>query len=199
MKIIAFEGLDGSGKSVQTKRLYNYLSDKGFRVAYDGFHRYGTKTGKLIHAWLKGEYTVSQKTIELIMSADKQQYQDHIQWLKSFGYDYLILDRYKTSQLVYGKASGSDTDWLMSISKHCVEPDIEVFIDIDVDTSMDRSGRTDRYEKDREFLELVRGNYWSYFINHTGIFVDGHQTEYKVFESIIEGLEMVDLNLKGSN
>lgn len=164
MKIIGIEGLDKSGKHTVSKAITQYLKNKGFKVQHSEFHRYDTPTGKLIMDWLTNEWDVSQHTIELIMAADKQAQQEWIQSLENEGYDYLILDRYTRSQIVYGIVNGMDKMWLSEIQNYLRKPDMELYIDIPADVSMQRKGKhnngeNDRYESDKEMLERVRSLY----------------------------------------
>lgn len=169
MEIIAFEGLDKSGKFSGSEALKDYLISKGKKVAKGEFHNYDSPTGKLIMDWLTGKYDVSQKTIELIMAADKQAQQQWIEQLEREEYDYLILDRYVHSQYAYGQASGSDPKWLNELLTNIYQPDTVILLDIDAETSMARKGKhndgeNDRYESDKELLTKVR-NYYRYVYN----------------------------------
>lgn len=164
MKIIAIEGLDKSGKHTQTKLLTEYLKTLGYKVVQSEFHRYDTPTGQLIMKWLKKEWNVDQKTIELIMSADKQAQQQWFNQLEEEDVDFLILDRYTTSQQVYAEANGIDPNWTNELQKYMRKPDIEIFIDIPAEESMRRKGKhnngeNDRYESDLELLNCVRQLY----------------------------------------
>lgn len=162
MKIIAFEGLDKSGKHSQSERLKANLEGLGFKVAKSEFHRYDTPTGQLIQKWLYGEYDVDQTTIELIMAADKYAQVPWINSLRKEGYDFLILDRYYTSQIVYGKASGGDVDWIDGLVGDLPATNLEFFLDISPEESMRRKGKhgdNDRYESDLELLKKVRAGY----------------------------------------
>lgn len=165
MKIIAIEGLDKSGKHTQTKLLKERLEADGYKVAQSEFHRYDTPTGKLIQQWLYGEYQVSQQTIELIMAADKYAQQDWMRSLEKEGYDFLLLDRYYVSQLVYGKASGGNVGWIEEVIGDLLATDMDIFIDIPAQESMMRKGKhgdNDKYESDIALLDKVRSLYKEY-------------------------------------
>lgn len=165
MKIIAIEGLDKSGKHTQTKLLKERLEVDGYKVAQSEFHRYDTPTGKLIQQWLYGEYQVSQQTIELIMAADKYAQQDWMRSLEKEGYDFLLLDRYYISQLVYGKASGGNVGWIEEVIGDLLATDMDIFIDIPAQESMMRKGKhgdNDKYESDIALLDKVRSLYKEY-------------------------------------
>lgn len=164
MKIIAFEGLDKSGKATQSKMLAERLIEDGYSVVKSEFHNYSSPTGALIMDWLAGRWDVTQHTIELIMAADKQAQQEWFIELENQGTDVLILDRYTGSQTAYASANGVDLLWTLTLQDYMRKPDHTVLIDIPAEISMARKGKhndgkNDRYESDRELLSRVRTIY----------------------------------------
>lgn len=150
---------DKSGKYSQSELLKKNLEGLGYKVAKSEFHRYDTPTGQLIQKWLYGEYDVDQTTIELIMAADKYAQVPWINSLRKEGYDFLILDRYYTSQIVYGRASGGDVDWIDGLIGDLPAYHLQFFLDISPEESMRRKGKhgeNDRYESDLTLLKNVR-------------------------------------------
>ena len=56
-KLIVFEGIDGSGKGTQTKKLFNFLKDKGIKTELFEFPFYSeTFFGKEVGNYLNGEF-----------------------------------------------------------------------------------------------------------------------------------------------
>lgn len=166
MKVIAFEGLDKSGKKTQSDLLVAFLRSLGYKVHKTEFHRYDTPTGKLVRQYLYGEYKVDDLTIELIMSADKHAQQTHFKELKQNGVDFLVIDRYIGSQLCYARAKGVDSQFSYQLQKFLIKPDLEIMYDILPETSISRRGEhgeNDRYERSIELLTSVRKEYLNYF------------------------------------
>ncbi len=164
MKIITIEGIDKAGKHSQCKLLTERLQSEGYKVIQSEFHRYDTPTGQMIQDWLIKKWNVDQLTIELIMAADKQSQQRWFEELEDDGYDFLILDRYILSQIVYGTSTGTYKPWLKDLQLHMRKPDIDIIIDIPAKVSMTRKGKhndgqNDRYEEDFELLDKVRNHY----------------------------------------
>lgn len=203
MIIISLEGLDKAGKWSQSELLKEYLEDQGYKVIKSEFHRYDTPTGELIMKFLRKEWDVDQKTIELIMAADKQAQQNWFQELEQQGVDYLILDRYLASHQAYAVANGVDLDWILQLQKYSRKPDIEIYIDIDPEESMRRKGKhnngqNDRYESNLRLLTKVREFYWrrrseSFGYESEWIFVDGKRSIEEIHQEIVQKLHRCSL------
>lgn len=162
MKIIAFEGLDKSGKYTQMNALADRLWSEGFRVETLSFHDYDSPTGKLIKKWLYKEYDVSMLAINYIMASDKLAYLDKMEAWEKEGVDYLLIDRYLLSQIVYPTCMGLGRAVAEDIAKYIPEPDYTIMVDISVKTSISRKGKhgdNDRIEEDYILNERVRGEY----------------------------------------
>lgn len=190
MLIVAFEGLDKSGKNTQTKKIVEYLQSIGCNVETTSFHRYDTPTGALIRKFLDGEYNVNQFAIEQIMTADKYAQLDWINSLRA-DTDVLILDRYITSQIVYSYSNGIDVSYSTELLKYMPEPDYQFYLDITAEESMSRKGEhgdNDKYESNLELLTNVRENYLKVMRleveQNKGAILDGSLVEDTIHEDI---------------
>jgi dTMP kinase len=55
-KLIAIEGIDGSGKRTQVELLASTLTNRGYSVFSTGFPQYGSVFGKLVGQFLNGDF-----------------------------------------------------------------------------------------------------------------------------------------------
>lgn len=96
---IVFEGIDGAGKTTQTKLLMNRLKRSGKKVAFIHFPQYQTKSGGLIENYLQGMYgKIGPYQASVFYAADRFDGGFHIRtWLKK-GY-VVVADRYFASNI----------------------------------------------------------------------------------------------------
>jgi dTMP kinase len=157
--LIAFEGLDQSGKQTQAEMLRDHLKTAGHRVRLLSFPDYGTSIGEEIARALQGERDYGPDVMQLLYVANRYERKDEIlRWLD--GGLILICDRYRASSVAYGDAMGLDPEWLTGMQKFLPEPDITVLLDIPPETSAKRkTSDRDKYERDLQMLGRVRDSY----------------------------------------
>ena len=102
-KIIALEGIDGSGKGLQYKRLCDNLTKKGYRIGKMDFPSYDEFFGKEIGRLLSGDDKATAANLD-IKSMSLWYAMDR---MAAFGkidlsaYDYILLNRSTLSNAVY--------------------------------------------------------------------------------------------------
>ncbi|WP_186381054.1 dTMP kinase [Paenibacillus xylanexedens] len=195
MKIIAFEGLDASGKATQTKMLVEGLRGRGFSVVSESFPRYEEPIGKLIQSWLKGEVNLTPEAAHMLYEADRQDFMQALEQYEDAGFDYLIIDRYTLSNLAFGMARGIDLGWLSSLQEQVRKPDTTIILDVAPYESFNRRPeRRDRNETDAKLLHRSRGAYDFLSRNAADhpnlVLLDASGTKQDVHEAI---LELIDL------
>jgi dTMP kinase len=157
--LIAFEGLDQSGKETQAKALGERLEREGRRVRSLSFPEYGTPIGREIREALDGAREFTSDVMQLLYVANRLEFKPRIErWLADG--DIVVCDRYCASSIAYGEAQGLDPDWLTEIQRYLPTATVTVLLDIAPETAVRRksSGR-DRYERDLELLARVRRSY----------------------------------------
>jgi len=157
--LIAFEGLDQSGKETQAKLIRQRLEDQGHRCRLLSFPDSATPIGGEIGRALHGEREYAPDVMQLLFVANRYEYRTRIaDWLAAGGV--VICDRYVASSIAYGEGHGLDPVWLAEIQRFLPQPDLTVFLDIVPETALRRkSAGRDRYERDLALLLRVRASY----------------------------------------
>src|ERR671914_391901 len=157
--LIAFEGLDQSGKETQAQQLRERLRASGRKVRLISFPDYGTSIGEEIARALQGEREYGHDVMQLLFVANRHERREAIlEWIN--GGLILLCDRYRASSIAYGEAQGLDAAWLEDIQRFLPAPDFTIFIDIAPETAAKRKAHDrDRYERDSSLLHRVRQSY----------------------------------------
>src|SRR5436305_9633514 len=114
--LIAFEGLDQSGKQTQAERLRDRLKLEGRKSRVVSFPDYGTSIGEEIARALAGEREYEADVMQLLYVANRYERKaDLTRWLE--GGLVLVCDRYAASSVAYGEAFGLDPAWLIEMQR----------------------------------------------------------------------------------
>ena len=157
--LIAFEGLDQSGKQTQAALLRDRLTTKGRASRLLSFPDYATVIGAEIGRALRGERPYGPDVMQLLYVANRYERKQEIVNASKAG-TILVCDRYLASSVAYGEAQGLDAAWLLQIQKYLPQPDVTILLDIPPDVSARRkSADRDKYERDLALLGRVRESY----------------------------------------
>ena len=157
--LIAFEGLDQSGKQTQAERLRDVLVKEQRLVRLLSFPAYETAIGEEIGRALRGLREYSSEVMQLLYVANRYEHKTLIDTERTRG-TILVCDRYLASSVEYGEAQGLDAGWLMDMQKHLPQPDLTFLLDIAPEISARRKTQDrDRYERDLALLGRVRESY----------------------------------------
>ncbi|MCX6278081.1 MAG: dTMP kinase [Bacteroidetes bacterium] len=149
---IAFEGIDGSGKSTQVKLLSDNLKKAGHKV-YSTFEPTDGPIGSVIRNIFNNRIEADHRTIAGLFVADRL---DHLLnktngILKKLQEGYTVItDRYYFSSYAYHGVH-MPMDWVIeanSMSADLLRPDLNIYIDISPEISMNR------LSKGRSSMEL---------------------------------------------
>ena len=162
---ITFEGADGCGKTTQIELLNKYLQENGFQtlVTRDpGAKGLGVKLREILLNY-NGE--VSPNCESFLFLADRAQHVDCV--IKPALNDGVIVlcDRHTDSTVAYqGYGRKLDIEQIKKLNEIAVnglKPDLTIVFDIDIETSMQRVGKTkDRMESaGMDFFNRVRNGY----------------------------------------
>ena len=157
--LIAFEGMDQSGKQTQAERLSERLVAAGGRVQLLSFPDYRTPIGVEIGRALRGERDFGPDVMQLLYVANRHEWKPAIDAALASGVT-VVCDRYTASSVAYGEAHGLDPAWLREIQSHLPHADLTVLLDIAPDASAKRKvADRDKFERDLELLRRVRESY----------------------------------------
>ena len=157
--IIAFEGLDQSGKQTQAERLRDWLKQEGHKARLVSFPDYGTSIGEEIARALQGERDYGPDVMQLLYVANRYERKPDLgRWLD--GGLMLVCDRYVASTIAYGEAQGLDAAWLGDVQKFLPKASLTIMLDIAPETAVQRKAvDRDRYERDLAMQARVRESY----------------------------------------
>jgi len=157
--LIAFEGLDQSGKQTQTERLRDGLVEAGRQVRLLSFPAYETPIGTEIRRALEGTREWGADVMQLLYIANRYEARPLIERELAHG-TILVCDRYMASSIAYGESQGLDASWLRDVQRHLPQPDLTFLLDIAPDVSARRKAADrDKYERDLALLARVRESY----------------------------------------
>ncbi|CAD7926198.1 unnamed protein product [Amoebophrya sp. A120] len=157
-----FEGLDRSGKSTQSERLFEYLRESGRAVKKLQFPNRTTTIGGLINSYLQSKSELSDEAIHLLFSANRWETSVEIEKDLAAGTT-IVCDRYAFSGVAYTAAKGKKSlSWCKAPDVGLPEPDCVFFLQVDPETAKQRSDfGEERYEK-AEFQQKVGAQFASF-------------------------------------
>ncbi len=184
---ISFEGIDGSGKSTQAKRLCKYIESLGKEcvlVREPG----GTPEGERIRRILldKSSDLTPEAEFFLFLASRSILTQRIIIPSLKLG-KFVIADRFADSSLAYqGYGRGLDISFVKygnNVATKGLKPDVIFYIDIPVELAMRRKSYSDRMEKE-SFLKKVREGYLKLSKEHGYIPIDGRKSVEEIWDDI---------------
>ena len=182
-KIIAFEGIDGTGKSVQMEALRGKLEQRGWKVGVLSFPDYGSFFGGCVGRYLTKKDGVSasdvdQRSMALWFAMDR--------WAAFRDFDYrpydvLLINRYVLSNAVYQSIRDRDVDqpdildFVLELEHEQLKlprPDLYLILDVDLSAAQDNvtkkgyrdyvGDEKDEYEKQDSIQLRARSKYLSF-------------------------------------
>lgn len=184
--LIAFEGLDQSGKETQAQQLRERLRGAGHKVRFLSFPDYGTSIGEEIARALQGEREYGPDVMQLLFVANRHERREAIlEWIG--GGLILLCDRYRASSIAYGEAQGLDTAWLQEIQSLLPLADLTIYIDISPATAAKRKAHDrDRFERDLALLDRVRSSYQRQSSGPNWVRIDGERSKEEIAQEVFD-------------
>src|SRR6058998_1145797 len=173
--LIAFEGLDQSGKQTQAEMLRDRLKQDGRKARLVSFPDYGTSIGEEIARALQGEREYGPDVMQLLYVANRYERKPDLErWLD--GGLILVCDRYLASSVAYGEAQGLDPLWLTDMQRLLPPAALTIMLDIAPETAVQRKAvDRDRYERDVALQARVRESYRRQAVEYRWVVLDGER------------------------
>lgn len=107
--LIAIDGLDGSGKETQSKRLCDKLLEKGIKHRYISFPNYNTKGCALVEMYLQGEFGKDPMAVNAYAASSFFAMDRYSYYMQDWKKDYedgcvIVANRYTSANLVHQMA-----------------------------------------------------------------------------------------------
>lgn len=196
---IAFEGIDGSGKSTQIGLLAERLKKEGV-CCYTTMEPTNAPVGSLVRQVMTGRIRMDNKAIAALFAADRLDHLlnevDGIASKIEEGTT-VLTDRYYFSSYAYHSVD-VPMEWVIRANEQSaliLRPTVNLFIDVDPDTALERIARNrfhqELFEKKSRLVE-VRENYKKAFDLLAGeekyTVIDGNQSREAIADNIWEAV-----------
>ena len=169
---LAFEGIDGSGKTTQIALLKARLEVAGFTPVLCTKEPTDGPVGRLLRQVLTGETALEERAVAPLFTADRLDHllnpKDGLCAALERGCN-VLTDRYYFSSYAYQTGAGVPMERIIEANAPCaalLRPTATVFLDLDPEEALRRiaagRGRTELFET-RERLTAVRRNYLAAF------------------------------------
>ncbi|MBI2621810.1 MAG: dTMP kinase [Candidatus Levybacteria bacterium] len=174
---IAFEGVDGSGKTTQAEILGKYLEERGIEVVTTSEPRRDRPVGILIHQILQGIVKVPSVSLQYLYTADRIINHNKVVEPALSAGKFVISHRCLWSNLPYGMLDKREVNYdsddaktinvahgLMSLYNQFIIPDITFYLRVSAETAMKRLKKIkeikELYEKYGKIEKVIRGYEW---------------------------------------
>ena len=183
--LVNLEGIDGCGKSTQSKLLREKLEGEGEKVIIlkePTKRPHGQKLWDVLHGKRKA---TNEEILELFVLDRIQHVEEKIQPALDDG-TVILMDRYYYSSMAYQVAGGIDVEEIREKHAFAPKPDIVLIFDLPVSIALERvkgHSDADEFEKE-EHLEKVREAYLDLENDPLVRIVDATGTPEEIFENV---------------
>ena len=174
-KLIVLEGIDGSGKSAQYRRLCARFDEMGMAYRHIVFPRYDQESSALIRMYLNGAFGAHPSDVNAYAASTFFAVDRYASYRTDWGEIYengglILSDRYTTSNAIHQGSKLPEAelpaffDWLYDLEYGKMglpRPDLVLYLDVDLPTSLKRmqhrqekhNTKADIHEQDVAYLE----------------------------------------------
>ena len=183
--LVNLEGIDGCGKSTQSKLLLEKLEGEGEKVIIlkePTKRPHGQKLWDVLHGKRKA---TNEEILELFVLDRIQHVEEKIQPALDDG-TVILMDRYYYSSMAYQVAGGIDVEEIREKHVFAPNPDVVLIFDLPVSVALERvkgHSDADEFEKE-EHLEKVREAYLDLENDPLVRIVDATGTPEEIFGNV---------------
>ena len=183
--LVNLEGIDGCGKSTQSKLLLEKLEGEGEKVIIlkePTKRPHGQKLWDVLHGKRKA---TNEEILELFVLDRIQHVEEKIQPALDDG-TVILMDRYYYSSMAYQVAGGIDVEDIRKKHAFAPNPDVVLIFDLPVSVALERvkgHSDADEFEKE-EHLEKVREAYLDLENDPLVRIVDATGTPEEIFGNV---------------
>lgn len=183
---ICVEGLDGCGKTTQTKLLVRKLRKIGWDAVYTAEPSRG-KIGKFIQKYcLHGEKRTFPIVEALLFAADRFEHVER-EVIPALNEGKIVVsDRYVYSSLAYQGATGLDLKWIEMINEHTIRPDLAIFVDVEPEAVIKRLKPKKSVMENLETQRKVREVYVKFVEKGKLVRIDGNKSTKEVADDVLK-------------
>lgn len=201
-KLIAIEGIDGSGKTTQTKELVKMLNKNGCTASYS---KEPTEDviGKFIREKiLSGDMKINPLALQYLFNADRAMHMEKIEQLLQKGMT-IVMDRYFWSSVAYGMSDmdlpagrqEKPLEWnyvafsILSFYHQFLLPDVTFFLTISRQEALKRIQKSEKHGEiydSENHLPRIEANYEKLMANFPGVFtkINGEREKDEVLQDL---------------
>lgn len=208
---IVIEGIDGSGKTTQVERVREHLEKQGKKVVVIGEPRKSSGLfGKLIEQILLSKVHVPPVALQYLFSADRAIHHEEVIIPALKEGKVVLSDRCFWSAVPYGimdvMVGHGEKDYsferakvilsaqgILSMYHQFMVPDITFYLDVSVDTAMQRLSSAEKqkeiYEKKEKLEKIVLGYKWLIKeFPKEFVLIDGERSVEEVTKKIVSSI-----------
>ncbi len=179
---MAIEGIDGAGKTTVAKKLVEKLKELGYNAVYT-YEPFSSPFSEALKKYIEEAGEVEAEIETLAMALDRLFHvKKVIEPLLKNGY-IVITDRYIHSSLAYQGARGIDIEWIKTVNKYAIEPDLVIYLKVPLEVALERIKKKEskwKYFEDVNRLKKVQEIYELFASRGALIAIDATQNIDKV-------------------